>query len=775
MSTDKFSKTQFEDTLIIIATAKSLSWRMVGFVQGELRYTLHIRPDYQIQINSSIDHSGYAADTGENSIRVWLTNDQGKPLAKKEQAYVTRAPGWVTRLSKVIDQVLETAQSLYNTPTCPKCGGEMVARTRKSDGGQFYGCRKFPSCNGTRNIEDAAQPMAAKPLQTLTGKPIPVAPTCPKCNAPMAMRTRRSDGSQFYGCTRYPSCNGTRNLNDVDTDTTSTVDLASQQAINEKMEMKQRFADREAQEERAAFESDPDYQASLSSKLSNTLIPALESQPAETAKPKEFAPSKYQTAIWNWVTDTVQVSASYIRALVVEAVAGSGKTTTGLKMLERIPTQFSVVFVSYNKGIAIANRKKAPKHVKVSTYHSLGFGILVKALDNGSEIKLDDELGICKTDMILEPVLDRTTQKHLYGPVKSLVELVKANLVEPTPENLSQLADYHGIELNGDEEVIYQAVAYVIEHAAKITNIIDFDDMCWLPVILNLRGEQYDVVFVDEFQDTNKCMGQLAIRLVKPGGILIGVGDRYQSIYGFRGADAEAIPNLIHMLDAETLPLSITYRNPKCVVRLCNQKWPEIPIEAAEWAEEGIIRSVSGEKAIDEYKVGDMVICRTNAPLVEPVFELIRRGIKATIRGRDIGKGLVAFIRKMRAVDIHDLVIKASEYQKVEVAKLVAAEKNTQAQALEDKIQTIIALADGCTNVGQVEAKIDAIFSDKSEGVVFSSIHRAKGLEAERVYILHPELLPHPMAKKDWEKRQERNIEYVAYTRTLHELVFVND
>lgn len=34
------------------------------------------------------------------------------------------------------------------TPRCPRCGGEMVLRARRSDGGQFYGCKSFPACRG---------------------------------------------------------------------------------------------------------------------------------------------------------------------------------------------------------------------------------------------------------------------------------------------------------------------------------------------------------------------------------------------------------------------------------------------------------------------------------------------------------------------------------------------------------------------------------------------------------------------------------------------------
>jgi superfamily I DNA/RNA helicase len=62
----------------------------------------------------------------------------------------------------------------------------------------------------------------------------------------------------------------------------------------------------------------------------------------------------------------------------------------------------------------------------------------------------------------------------------------------------------------------------------------------------------------------------------------------------------------------------------------------------------------------------------------------------------------------------------------------------------------------------------------KPEGTLLSSVHRAKGLEAKRVFILRPDLMPHPKAKSAWEKGQEANLEYVAITRAIEELVYVD-
>jgi len=66
---------------------------------------------------------------------------------------------------------------------------------------------------------------------------------------------------------------------------------------------------------------------------------------------------------------------------------------------------------------------------------------------------------------------------------------------------------------------------------------------------------------------------------------------------------------------------------------------------------------------------------------------------------------------------------------------------------------------------------IEQIFSDNGKaGVKLSSVHRAKGLEANVVWILCPDLMPHPKAEQPWEQEQEMNLKYVAITRAKREL-----
>jgi DNA helicase-2/ATP-dependent DNA helicase PcrA len=478
-----------------------------------------------------------------------------------------------------------------------------------------------------------------------------------------------------------------------------------------------------------------------------------------------FKPSKYQLGIFEWVNSNIGSG----KHLVVEAVAGSGKTTTAIEMLKLIPSNKDVIFCAFNKHIQVELSNRLPSNAIAMTYHSLGLSI---CKDNfGKSLKVDAD----KTNGLLQSILDKYSYGYLYPAIRRLSSLCKSSLLEPTYENITDLCYQHNIEVNGDIDIIIDAINQLLYKSKILTHVVDFDDMCYLPSALKLPAKHHDVIIVDELQDTNKSQIELALMSITNTGSIIGLGDRNQSIYGFRGADVNAIPSLIDRLNADTLPLSITYRNPNQVVKLVNEKFPDIKFEGRPDNIDGVYQEIKAQDFVDKVSAGDMILCRTNAPLVEYCFMLIRNGIKAIIKGRDIGAGLNALIKKYKKVTsvLVDLLYQLSEYRDLECTKLLASGKTGQAITLGDKINTIIALSDGCASIEEVERRIESIFSDDTAEVVLSSIHKAKGLESQRVFIIHPELLPHPLAKQSWEQRQEQNMIYVAYTRSLNELYIV--
>ena len=81
------------------------------------------------------------------------------------------------------------------------------------------------------------------------------------------------------------------------------------------------------------------------------------------------------------------------------------------------------------------------------------------------------------------------------------------------------------------------------------------------------------------------------------------------------------------------------------------------------------------------------------------------------------------------------------------------------------------------SNTKEAIELIDRIFNDKHDKnkITLSSIHKAKGLENDKVFIYRPELMPSKFAVTEVEKEQELNLMYVSYTRAKKELVFVQD
>ena len=175
-----------------------------------------------------------------------------------------------------------------------------------------------------------------------------------------------------------------------------------------------------------------------------------------------------------------------------------------------------------------------------------------------------------------------------------------------------------------------------------------------------------------------------------------------------------------------------------------------------------------------------MILCRVNAPLVSECFKFLRAGRKANIQGRDVGIGLISTIKRMKAENIEKLLWNLDLWLCQEQAKEQRKRNPSEARliALQDRVECIFCFAEDTKTVEEVVKKIETVFTNDKDkpGIMLSSIHKAKGLEANRVFLLEPEgaTVPHPMAKTPWQREQEMNLRYVAITRAISELVYVS-
>jgi DNA helicase-2/ATP-dependent DNA helicase PcrA len=305
--------------------------------------------------------------------------------------------------------------------------------------------------------------------------------------------------------------------------------------------------------------------------------------------------------------------------------------------------------------------------------------------------------------------------------------------------------------------------------------------MVWLPIALGLRPRTYAWVFVDEAQDLSRAALRLVTKSVRRGGRMLFVGDPNQAIYGFAGADADAWDRIGEETNATDLPLSVCYRCPTKVIAMAKPLCPAI--EARPGAPKGIVRETTRDKFIAEAKEGDMVLCRRNAPLLGLCFALIAEGISAGVKGRDIGAGLVKIVeqvgKKCRKFSEFGAALTSWKDGKDAAARKRYTDEDQLASALDaiaDQVECIRVIMERSKvrGVGTLTTAIEELFSDDKPSVVLSSIHKAKGLEADRVFIVEPDRLRAPRGA-GWKLQQEFNLAYVAYTRAMAELVEIVD
>jgi superfamily I DNA/RNA helicase len=400
----------------------------------------------------------------------------------------------------------------------------------------------------------------------------------------------------------------------------------------------------------------------------------------------------------------------------------------------------------------------------VLTFHSFGLRAVSSAFGRPD---VDEDKVIMEVARRID--FQDPEERAIGYAVSRATALAKGTLAKDESE-IGDLLD--AFEILDAAEVNPQAFDRVVDLTAdmliwsrSVTSLIDFNDMIWLPLTLNLRLPTYDRVFVDEAQDLDAAQIAISLRAVGKGGRVVAVGDERQAIYGFRGADSQAVTRIVNGLEAKVLPLSVTYRCGKSIVEQVQRIVPDF--RAADTNEQGVVRYETGDNMVKQIQGGDFLLSRTNAPLVGYCLSFLRAGRKAKIAGRDVGTGLANFVKSLKAKGVDGLVEKTLAWKEKETARLVKRNKPTDAAS--DKSDTILAFCEGAESVPAVLRRIEDLFSNITDdnAIVCSTTHKAKGLERARVFMLLDTYKPGKSIEED-------NLFYVAATRAKTELVYVS-
>lgn len=444
---------------------------------------------------------------------------------------------------------------------------------------------------------------------------------------------------------------------------------------------------------------------------------------------------------------------------VVIARAGSAKTSSLVEGSKYIPKGKKSLFCAFNKHIQEELRGKLGSYIECLTLHSLGFRGIKQRFGN---VELDNH----KCWNLAEKIIGDTKDNYdLIENVVKTVDFCKATLTD-TPSQIEEIIAEYGIDLcEIPAPTFIDLVMKVMRACKEQTNVIDFNDMIWFPFIYHINVGKYDYVFVDEAQDLNKAQIELAFSAVKVGGRVVAVLDPRQAIYSWRGADTKVLDNLQKRLNPKELMLPICYRCPKRVVTLAQSIVPDI--QPFDKAKDGDIIHLDISELKKYAKPGSYVLSRTNAPLIKHCMQFLKHNIPANILGRDIGSNLLYLIKKSKKKTVQDLLKWIIKWEKQEKENLLAKFPKANTEFIADKSECLQMLCEDASTLEEVKDNINNLFKDNDEKgiVLFSSVHKIKGKETDKVFIL--------MDTLRGGSEEEENIEYVAYTRAKDTLYLV--
>jgi DNA helicase-2/ATP-dependent DNA helicase PcrA len=492
----------------------------------------------------------------------------------------------------------------------------------------------------------------------------------------------------------------------------------------------------------------------------NMIIPAQKAH-------HERIPSAFQEAIYSATRETSD-------HILIEGVAGCGKTTTIIEA-----TQFCaepVMFLAFAKANADDVKGKILVG-EAKTLNSLGNKMWWMNC-RGARMDIDKLDKICH--MLMSP-----EQQRKYGYLtRRIIQTAKYSGVgldgRPEPQNFEHFIT------NGDWDIDDAEVSQVAELVCKVfvtsvsdMSTYDFDDQIYGPIFHRWDFPNFGTVLVDEAQDLNRIQHLFVEELVKAGCRLIAVGDRHQAIYAFRGALTNSMDELKAQFKMYELPLSVCYRCPTSVISEAQKFVPHI--QARPGAPEGyVLHRSKAETALgdDDPDIKDpelfpddwLILCRNNAPLFSCIMRHVRARKPCRVKS-NVLDGLASFIKKFRTDSPQMLLMKVAAWLEKERLAAEAKGLDWKIAALEDKANTLNFLAEGFSTVSQMLDLLRTLQEGKV-GPIFSTIHRAKGLEAEHVYFLRPDLVPGWWIKEKEALQQEYNLRYVAVTRAKQSLTY---
>lgn len=490
--------------------------------------------------------------------------------------------------------------------------------------------------------------------------------------------------------------------------------------------------------------------------------------------------------------DIIDAAKTTEQSLLINALAGAAKTSTLVMIAQALPSSTPILSLAFNKKIAVEMEKRLPSNVKSQTLNSLGHGIWATATGKRLVLNTKKNFELLKAAIDDLPRNARPDRDEFSATLKAIgTAKTQGYVPEGKYPHAARLISQSDFFDSLEDEVAPGLVEACLHKSIQLAyaGTIDFDDQIYMPALFGGTFPRFPLVLVDEAQDLSPLNHQMLRRLVTKR--LIAVGDPWQSIYAFRGADSAGMSTLKREFKMREMNLSISFRCPRAVVELARERAPKM-----QWAPQAVMGSVvykdqwnvqeienvvgqpsiqSPRQEIDsasgaETTAGSIaIICRNNAPLFKLALELLKAGRGCQLVGSDLGPGLLRLLRKLgpESMAVDQVLAAITQWESARLSK------GKSKAATRDRADCLRVFASFGGTLGAAIAYAEHIF--KASGPIqLLSGHKAKGLEWDTVIHLDSWRIPSPYAETEEEIEQEKNLSYVITTRAKKTLIFAD-